>query len=159
MTSMPLLVLLPPWGCSAATRRSASRAKQLAAFTVKELDTARCRGDSAPLLQLASRVTVRSWQHHFVECFVSNIISCYVLPTTQFLFYGTADASGNLYLAISDADNLGYGINGQIVKVAAPVYTAVSIVVTSALAHPIGQYRHATAGRELPRLHSPLPVP
>jgi hypothetical protein len=54
-------------------RRAASRAKQLAAFAAKELDTARCRADSArPLLQLASRVTVRSWQHHFVECFVSN---------------------------------------------------------------------------------------
>jgi len=54
-------------------RRAASRAKQLAAFTANELDTARCRGDSArPLLQLASRVSLRSWQHHFLECFVSN---------------------------------------------------------------------------------------
>lgn len=54
-------------------RHAASRAKQLAAFTAKELDAARSRGDSAlPLLQLASRVTMRSWQHHFVECFVSN---------------------------------------------------------------------------------------
>jgi hypothetical protein len=54
-------------------RHAASRAKQLAAFAAKELDAVRGRGDSTrPLLQLASRVTVRSWQHHFVECFVSN---------------------------------------------------------------------------------------
>lgn len=54
-------------------RHAASRGKQLAAFAAKELATARCKEDSArPLLQLASRVTVRSWQHHFVECFVSN---------------------------------------------------------------------------------------
>ena len=54
-------------------RRAASRVKQLAALTAKELNTVRCKADSArPLLQLASRVTVRSWQHHFVECFVSN---------------------------------------------------------------------------------------
>ena len=54
-------------------RRASSRAKQLAAFAANELDGARCRGDSArPLLQLASRVTVRSWQHRFVESFVSN---------------------------------------------------------------------------------------
>ena len=54
-------------------RRAASRAKLLAALTAEQLDTVRCKADSArPLLQLASRVTMRSWQHHFVECFVSN---------------------------------------------------------------------------------------
>ena len=54
-------------------RRAASRAKQLAAFTVKELSAERFKADSMkPLLQLATRVTMRSWQQHFVECFVSN---------------------------------------------------------------------------------------
>jgi hypothetical protein len=54
-------------------RRTASRVKQLAALTGKELSAERCRTDSSnPLLQLATRVTMRSWQNRFVECFVSN---------------------------------------------------------------------------------------
>jgi hypothetical protein len=54
-------------------KRAASRVKQLAAFTAKELSAERFKTDSAnPLLQLATRVTMRSWQHRFVECFVSN---------------------------------------------------------------------------------------
>jgi len=54
-------------------KRAASRTKLLAAFTTKELSAERFKADSGkPLLQLATRVTMRSWQHHFVECFVSN---------------------------------------------------------------------------------------
>jgi hypothetical protein len=54
-------------------KRAASRTKQLAVFTAKELSAERFKADSMkPLLQLATRVTMRSWQHHFVECFVSN---------------------------------------------------------------------------------------
>ena len=54
-------------------RRTASRAKQLAAFVAKELAASRFQADSTrPLLQLVSRVTMRSWQQRFVECFVSN---------------------------------------------------------------------------------------
>jgi hypothetical protein len=54
-------------------RRTASRVKQLATFAAKELSAERFKTDSAnPLLQLATRVTMRSWQHRFVECFVSN---------------------------------------------------------------------------------------
>lgn len=54
-------------------RRAAARRKQLTAFATKELSGERFKADSAnPLLQLATRVTVRSWQHHFLECFVSN---------------------------------------------------------------------------------------
>ena len=54
-------------------RRASSRAKQLAAFTANDLSAARFKADSGnPLLQLATRVTMRCWQHRFVECFVSN---------------------------------------------------------------------------------------
>jgi hypothetical protein len=54
-------------------RRASSRAKQLAAFTANDLNAARFTADSAkPLLQLATRVAMRCWQHRFVECFVSN---------------------------------------------------------------------------------------
>ena len=54
-------------------RRAASRGKQLAAFAAQDISHARFSEDSSrPLLQLASRVTMRSWQQRFVECFVSN---------------------------------------------------------------------------------------
>ena len=54
-------------------RRSAARSRRLAAFVTKKLSSERFQADSAnPLLQLATRVSVRSWQHHYSECFVSN---------------------------------------------------------------------------------------
>jgi hypothetical protein len=54
-------------------RRVASRTKQLTAFVASELSAPRFKVDSAkPLLQLATRVSMRTWQNHYAECFVSN---------------------------------------------------------------------------------------
>ena len=66
----------------------------------------------------------------YVFSSAGSILFNYTLPSSQILFCGTADAAGNLYLAISDADPLGYAVNGRIIKLAAPGYTQTSTVVT-----------------------------
>ena len=54
-------------------RRTVARGKRLAAFITKRLCGERFKADSAnPLLQMATRVGVRPWQHHFLECSVSQ---------------------------------------------------------------------------------------
>ena len=54
-------------------KQVASRTKQLAAFTAGELGADRFKDDSTkPLLQLATRLSMRCWQQHLIECFVSN---------------------------------------------------------------------------------------